>query len=668
MLEPGTYTLRIQKTGFETIVQEGLKLDVAQSARLDFTLSLGSVTQEVSVNASGALLESATATLGQTIDNNTIVNLPLNGRNSYAFATLVPGVRAALSFTGVAYSFYTDQFVSINGSRPNQNLFLLDGGANSNAAFNGPGFYPSVDLVQEYKVETNNYSAEYTETTGGVVNVVTKSGTNELHGDLFEFLRNSKLEATNFFINQAGQTKGAFIFNEFGGTVGGPVVIPHLYNGRNRTFFFFSYDGLRWLQAYPMTTSLPTSAQRAGDFSHTMNASGNLISIYDPVSTAPNPSAPGTYTRSPFPGNIIPMSRQDQVSVNIMNHVPPPNLAGAPFTAANNFTSDASAPLVKDAYSPRIDHAFNDSNKFFARASIQQTDTGRPELYGTAYLVATPINATNEYDNSRQATADYTSILGPTTVMDLSSSFVRYTLLRITPAVGYNPVNLGQPSYLNQLQPALSPCFPVVAVSGLGVPLLASGVGGGFIGSCGVLDDGYDNFNEHGTLTRTIGSHTVKFGGRFTVKRLNTNRNSVANSSYSFTPSFTQGPNPLAASSTSGVAFASMLLGVGSGSITTNGPGVSLAEKSYGGFFQDDWKATKRLTLNLGIRWDHIAPRTERYNRLTDFNFTAPSPLMVSGFNLKGGVLSFLASADYPGVTTTPRGATLLHALDSRIW
>jgi len=158
LLEPGVYNLRIQKTGFETIVQTGLKLDVAQSARLDFTLSLGSVNQEVTVTASAPLLESDTATLGQTIDNSTIVNLPLNGRNSYAFATLVPGVRAALSFTGVAYSFYTDQFVSVNGSRPNQNLFLLDGGANSNAAFNGPGFYPSVDLVQEYKVETNNYS------------------------------------------------------------------------------------------------------------------------------------------------------------------------------------------------------------------------------------------------------------------------------------------------------------------------------------------------------------------------------------------------------------------------------------------------------------------------------------------------------------------------------
>jgi hypothetical protein len=398
-----------------------------------------------------------------------------------------------LLFTGVAYSFYTDQFVSINGSRPNQNLFLLDGGANSNAAFNGPGFYPSVDLVQEYKVETNNYSAEYTETTGGLVNVVTKSGTNELHGDLFEFLRNSKLEATNFFINQAGQKKGTFIFNEFGGTVGGPVVIPHLYNGRNRTFFFLSYDALRWVQAYPMTTSLPTSAQRAGDFSSTRNQSGQLISIYDPVSTVPNPSVVGTYTRSAFPGNIIPVSRQDPVAVNIMNHVPTPNLPGAPFTAANNFTSNASAPLTKDAYTARVDHAFNDSNKFFARASIQQTDTGRPQLYGSAYLVATPINAVNEYDNSRQATADYTSILSPTTVMDFNASFVRYTLSRITPAVGFNPVNLGQPSYMTQLQPALTPCFPVVAASGLGVPLLASGVGGGFIGSCGVLDDGYDN-------------------------------------------------------------------------------------------------------------------------------------------------------------------------------
>ncbi len=514
LIEPGTYTLHIQKPGFESIVQKGLKLDVAQSARLDFTLTVGSVNQEVTVTASAPLLESDTATLGQTIDNNTIVNLPLNGRNSYAFATLVPGVRAALSFTGVAYSFYTDQFVSINGSRPNQNLFLLDGGANSNAAFNGPGFYPSVDLVQEYKVATNNYSAEFTDTTGGVVNVITKSGTNELHGDLYEFFRNSKLVSNNFFINQAGQQKGAFTFNQFGVTVGGPVVIPKLYNGRNRTFFFFSYEGLRWVQGYPMTASLPTAAQRVGDFRNTRNQSGQLINIYDPdAATVPSATVPGAYTRAAFPNNVVPASRFDPVSVNILKYLPMPNTPGSPYTAANNFTSNASAPLVKDAYSPRVDHAFNDSNKIFARASINQTDTGRPLLYGKDYLVSTPINAQNEYDNSRQATANYTSILSPLTVLELSSSFVRYTLLRITPAVGFNPVSLGLPTYFNQIQPALSPCFPTVAISGLGVPLLASGVGGGFMGSCGVLNDGYDNFNDYGNLTHTIGSHTLKVGG-----------------------------------------------------------------------------------------------------------------------------------------------------------
>ena len=649
LLEPGSYTLRIQKTGFETMLQSNLKLDVAQSARLDFALSIGSVNQQITVTASAPLLESDTATLGQTIDNSTIVNLPLNGRNSYAFATLVPGVRAALSFTGVAYSFYTDQFVSINGSRPNQNLFLLDGGANSNAAFNGPGFYPSVDLVQEYKVETNNYSAQFTDTTGGVVNVITKSGTNQIHGDLFEFLRNSKLVATNFFLNQAGQSKGAFTFNQFGATIGGPVVIPHVYNGHNRTFFFFSYEGLRWVQAYPVTASLPTNLQRVGDFSATRNQSGQSISIYDPASTVANPSAPGTYTRTAFPGNRIPASRQDPVALAILQHLPLANLPGAAFTGANNFTSDSSAPLVKDAYSPRFDHSFNDSNKLFARASINQTDTGRPLLYGKDYLVATPINAQNEYDNSRQATANYTSVLSASTVLELSSSFVRYTLNRVTPAVGFNPVNLGFPSYLNQLQPALNPCFPVVAISGLGVPLLASGVGGGFIGSCGFLDDGYDNFNEYGNLTRTMGSHTVKVGGRFTVKRFDTNRNSVANSSYTFTPSLTQGPNPLAASSTSGLASASYLLGLGTGTITTNGPGEALLYRAYGFFVQDDWKVNSHLTLNVGVRWDHASPWAERYNRITDLNFTAPSPLSVPGFNLNGGL-------QFPGVNGLPNG------------
>jgi hypothetical protein len=197
--------------------------------------------------------------LGRYCRNKSIVDLPINGRNAYGFVQLVPGVRTPNLFTQVAYGSYTDQFLSINGSRVNANIFRLDGGLNSEPGFNGPGIFPSIDLVQEYKVQTNNFSAEFGNTSGGIINVVTKNGTNQWHGSAYHFLRNDKLEANDFFANSAGEPIAPLRFNQFGATVGGPVVIPHLYDGKNKTFFFFSYEGLRWVRAYTATGTVPNN-------------------------------------------------------------------------------------------------------------------------------------------------------------------------------------------------------------------------------------------------------------------------------------------------------------------------------------------------------------------------------------------------------------------------
>ena len=193
--------------GFKRFLQENLRLDVGLARTLNVSMAIGQSSEVVTVTAQGATVESSTASLGQVIGNQTITNLPLNGRNSYSFAQLVPGVRASEGFGQVAYGMYNDQFVSINGSRPNQSSFLLDGGANSETAFNGPGYFPNVDLVQEYKVQTNNYSAEFSNTAGGVVNVVTKSGANQFHGSAYEFLRNDKL-TRRIFCQQSGRERG----------------------------------------------------------------------------------------------------------------------------------------------------------------------------------------------------------------------------------------------------------------------------------------------------------------------------------------------------------------------------------------------------------------------------------------------------------------------------
>ena len=187
----------------------------------------------------------------------------------------------------------------------NANIFYLDGGINSEPGFNGPGVFPSIDLVQEYKVQTNNFSAEFGNTGGGVINVVTRSGTNQIHGSAYDFLRNDKFDANDFFANRAGIPISPLRFNQFGATLGGPVVIPKVYNGKDRTFFFFSYEGLRWVRSYTANGTMPNALQRQGDFSRTFNQAGQLVAIYDPNSTTPVAGRPGAYTRLPFASNRI---------------------------------------------------------------------------------------------------------------------------------------------------------------------------------------------------------------------------------------------------------------------------------------------------------------------------------------------------------------------------
>src|SRR3954453_3784850 len=273
-MPPATYRLEAEGAGFKRSIRDGVKLDVALALTVDLNLEIGSAAESVTVTATAPALEEESSSLAHIIENERIVNLPTNGRNSYGFATLFPGVRASKGFTQIAYGMYNDQFVSIIGSRPNQNAFTLDGGNNTNPAFNGPGYFPRVDEVQEYKVQTNNFSAEFSNSAGGVVNLITKSGTNQLHGSLYEFLRNDKLTGTDFFVNRGGLKKSSLRYNQFGGTAGGPMVIPKIYDGKDRTFFFGSYEGLRWVRGITAAGTMPTDLERAGDFSQNSHANG----------------------------------------------------------------------------------------------------------------------------------------------------------------------------------------------------------------------------------------------------------------------------------------------------------------------------------------------------------------------------------------------------------
>ena len=639
LLPPETYRLTVTMPGFSQLLQSNIHLNVGDVLTINPTLQVGQTAQQITVMSQPSPLQTETSSLGQVISNKTIVDLPVNGRNSYSFATLVPGVLASAGFTQTAFDEYNDQAISINGSRPNQNVFLLDGGMNTNPSLAGPGYYPNIDLVQQYKVQTNNFTAEFSNTSGGVINVITKAGTNSIHGSLYEFYRSTGLNANNFFANQAGLPRAPFSYNQFGGTVGGPVI-------RDKTFFFFSYEGLRWVQAVTTTATLPTAAERNGDFSGVVNSAGQTVPIYNPFSTVPDPANPGQYIRTQFAGNQIPTSAIDPVAKAFLTYLPLPNQPGNP--ATNNFVSNTSSPIDKNEFSLRIDQALGKNSKLFGRFSIADTVQTRPPIYGSTpnYQVSAP-ELGNDTLRQMQTTIDDTTVLSPSLVLELNSSFIRFHLTRQPPGQGFNPDQVGLPSAPNTI-----PCFPTVGIAGLGTGESIPNIGtGGLLGQLcyvGILNDANQDFHEFGNLIKQIGQHTLKFGGDIGIGEFTTARFNNGAADFNFGPDWTQGPNPYTGTTT-GIGFASFLLGTADSGFTyTGGPDEINSFRYYGGYLQDDWKANRKLTLNLGVRYDYETPWQERDNRITSWDPTSPSPLQVPGLDLVGGL-------DFPGVNGLSR-------------
>ena len=645
LLPPAIYKFEVSASGFQRFVVDRVPLDVGSAVPENVSLQVGDVSQSVTVSETTAQVESESSSLGTVLGNTSIMDLPTNGRNSYGFAALVPGVRAPNLFTQVAYGNYNDQFLSINGSRANVSMFLLDGGWNSNSGFNGPGIYPPIDLVQEYKVQTSNLPAEFGNTAGGVINVVTKSGSNDVHGSLYEFVRNDDFDANNFYSNAAGQSRAPIRFNQFGGTFGGPVYIPKIYDGRNKTFFFVSYEALRWTRAYTTSGTLPTALQRSGDFSQTYNKAGQLISIYDPLSTVALPG--GGYSRVPLSNNKMAASQINPVSAALIAYLPLPNTPGDPLTGANNFRSTLSAPTNENTFSLRGDQLVTQNQKIFVRWSQNWSTVDRPIVYGTAspnFSYSNPDNGT-DLSHNIEGTVNYNWVANPTTVLELGSSVLHYWLGRSNAALGFDPTKLGLPSYFKNV--GLTNCFPSISVSGMGTSINIPDTGGGFIGDCQYMNQSYDTFSEYGNVTKVHGAHTFKMGADWFDNRWS-QRQTAASNGFSFGADMTQGPNPLAPSATSGFGWASFLFGTGdSGSIQSSSPGEFVSYHSYGFYFQDDWKISPKLTVNLGLRYDFNAPWTEKHNRINDWNGTGV--VTVNGITLRGGL-------EFPGVNGVPRG------------
>ncbi len=616
-LPPGRYRVEAGLQGFRRTARADIVLQVNTTVVIDFALEVGEVTDEIEVRANATLLETNTGTVGKVVDNRRILELPLNTRNVYSLIFLTPGVAGSIG------NNYNSLSYSVNGARPTMMDTVIDGVTASFPTvngFTGISVFPSVDAIQEFKVLGANYPAEYGRSLGSVLNVVYKSGTNQFHGSGYEFFRDSTFDANNFFANRANQPLGDYRRSQFGGVAGGPI-------RRSRTFFMTSYEGLREDRAAQSTTTVPTLAQRQGDFSQTFAQNGQLIRIFDPFTTRPNPSGSG-FIRDPFAGNVIPAGRMDPVALQVLNYFPPPNQPGNSVTGADNYFATGTAQLDVDNYDGRVDHQLSDNQRFFVRYSYRKTLSAPASFFPEQIAIAE--GRVNEQNLAHNAVIDFNRTMSNTTVFNARLGFARTLFIFDNQGLGFRPSSLGLPASIDENVDRLM--FPRFGVSGM-VPL-------------GGNDHRYNAFMSYtaaASLTKIRGNHGLKAGFEGRMLRVNVWEARSAGT-FNFRAAETQGPNPNTSSSTAGFGFASFLLGTGQPNdvLIQNWKNVAANSFYWAGYAQDDWRVHSRLTLNLGVRYDIDVPRTERYNRMNYFDPDARSPLAdrVPAFpDLKGGVV-----------------------------
>jgi outer membrane receptor protein involved in Fe transport len=611
-IPPGDYDLAVELDQFKKYQQRGLTLEVAQVAELNVTMDVGSVTEVVSVTANAPLLESATSTLGEVVNSRAAESLPLNGRNILELIQLVPGVNAAPNFRNSLVAAGTSDSVSfnINGGRNFANMIMLDGSPQEVPAFNQAAFVPSPDAIQEFRVQTNSMPAEYGRTSGGVINIIQRSGTRDFHGTAYEFLRNDKLDANNFFSNRNGRARAPFRYNQFGFTLGGPLT-----PSRKNTFFFLNYEGVRQVNAGATTYTVPTERMRRGDFSELSTL------IYDPRTI----DAAGT--RQAFTGNMIPTNRIDPVALKLVSYYPLPNLPGV----ANNYFSQIGSRPSGDLFTVKIDRRISEHNNVFGRFSWSNYTTLFANDFGN---VASP-NAGAQQLRTRSATLDDTHVAGKW-VLHGNLGWAYFASPRNSPPEEVLPSSLGFPAFLDAA--TQFHIFPTIQPSGFAT------LGGN---AFWIIGNEFETHNLNLDASRVIGRHTVKFGGSYRLNRVSVRQPISPAGLYNFDPTWTQQTFNRGGG---GNTMASMLLGLPASGQLQQEPYLATQVK-YGALFaQTDWRVNPRLTLNLGLRWDTDRPLTERYDRASSFDPTAVLPIQPPGLGqIRGGLV-------FAGRNGQPRG------------
>jgi hypothetical protein len=608
-LTPGAYTIQTQSPGFKQFERKGIVVATQAAVTIDVALTVGDVAETVNVTEEAPMLETANASTGQVVDRQKLIDLPNLGRNPFMMSKLAQNV---VQVGNPKFNRMQDQSgssqISIAGGPVRGNNYLLDGVAITDST-NRAVIIPSLEAVQEVKVQANTYDAEMGRTGGGVFNTYLKSGSNDLHGSAFGYIRETEWLANNFFSNRAGQARINQPFRNYGGSIGGPIRIPKLYDGRNKTFFWISGEAYRQTEAAGTRLAVPTAGERIGDFSASKTRTGGTQLIYDPLSTRSNGS--GGFIRDAFAGSLIPAARISRIGRSLASYNPLPN-ATAAFYGDLNYDATVGAYNRADQTTWKADHQVAK----WLRLSGSYLHYGSREP-GNAWFpgIASP-NQGILFRKVDSTQTNATIIASPTTVITARYGFNRFPNLSQASSTGFDITTLGFPGSLaSQLQTTY---FPSVSLSDL------TSYGGG-----GLSQNVYHSRSFASSISQFRGKHTLKAG--FDYRVLNHDgRPSVTAGSWSFNDVFTRA-TPVSATTGTGASLASLLLGYPSSGSVTVSTSVFNFVRYYAGFVHDDWRVSSKLTLNMGLRYEWETGIADRNNNfISGFDPVKTNPLQAS--------------------------------------
>ncbi|MCE5310187.1 MAG: carboxypeptidase regulatory-like domain-containing protein [Acidobacteriales bacterium] len=627
-LIPGQYSVELEAPGFKKYVRENVQLQISDHAALDIRLELGAVSEEVTVSGQMTQLETESASRGGIVDNQLLKSVPNAGRTVYQLAFAMPGVYKPSKSQGTAFGLddLANSRTAINGAGmgtagSESNTDVLIDGTSDTKGDRQTIMIPSLESVQEFRVLTNIYDAQYGRTGGGIITTTTKSGSNDFHGTVWDRYFDDRLAANTWSNNANNVARSTRATNIYGFNATGPMWVPKVFDGRNKLFYMLNYESRPSSAIYTSQATVPLKEMKTGDFSNLLASDGKQVLIYDPMTT--RLSADGkTYVRTPFVGNKIPTDRINAVGAKLVSYLPDPTRDGAGLTHVNNFfqTTDNKGTLWQ--WAGRMDIRPSDRHAFFGRYG--ETDMNR--CCDQKFPDGNPAESSTIMPRGRRGrtlTLDWTAVLDATTTFNLRTGFSRLENLAWNPqTLGFDPKTLGWSAAL--VSQFARPQYPTVSW-------------GSYMGQgSNPYLQGDDTYTIGATAGKVISTHVMKFGIELREFRATNLSYTSPSGSYSFGKNWTQA-DPNTSSAYAGNEIATALLGYPTSGSVIIPITPAYRGKYYALFFQDDWKITRKLTLNLGLRWDYETPVVERYNRQTaGFAFGVPSPISAQVKNASG--------------------------------